>query len=139
VARRGRPTERSGWAAQVFQHIPTADEDRWVSGVELQRLTGLKYMQVIYGIQYLKDNFPEFPLVSMPKRGYRFSLDGRDVRAHGQWRMKTAYTVVRHAYRGAIAPYLQHLQKSDGPLVPVVRRQFERALEDLGDLIAATP
>jgi hypothetical protein len=137
VASRGRPTQRSGWAAQIFQHIPSEHEDRWVSGIQLMQLTGLKYMQVVYGVQYLRDNFPEFPLVSMPKRGYRFSMDGRDVRAHAQWRVKTAFTIIRHAYRGAVAPYLQKLP--DSPLAPVVKRQFERALEDLGELIAATP
>lgn len=126
-----RPPQRARWAALVLQHLP---HDRWISGVELQQLTGLaKYQQVIDGVAHLRDEHPDFPLVSKPFRGYRFSVDPRDVRDFQKWRVSTSFTIMRRAYYGAIAPYLEQLPASHERTV--VRRNFERALEDLGDLI----
>jgi hypothetical protein len=134
--KRGRPPLKPGWAELVFMHIPTSHDTRWATANELMAQTGLRYMQVTAAIEYLRDNFPEFPLVSC-KKGYRFSVDPREVRAFAAWRAKTAMTILRHSYRGAVAPYLKNMPQS--PIVPVVRKQFERALEDLGELITATP
>jgi hypothetical protein len=125
-----RPPAQARWAALVLQHLP---HDRWISGVELQQLTTLKYQQVIDGVAHLRDEHPDFPLISKPFKGYRFSVDPRDVREFQQWRVSTSFTIMRRAYWGAIAPYLESLPASHERTV--VRRNFERALEDLGDLI----
>lgn len=129
---KGRPPLRPRWAELVFDKIP---HDRWITGNDLMALTGLTYMQVVYGVAYLRDNFPDFPLVSS-KQGYRFSVDAREVRAFAAWRAKTALTIMRHAYRGVVAPYLQTVGAREKINVT---KQFERALEDLGDLVSATP
>lgn len=130
-----RPPARARWGELVLQHLP---HDQWISGVQLQQLTGLpRYQQVIDGIAYLRDEHPDFPLVSKPFRGYRFSVDPRDVREFQQWRVATAFTIMRRAYWGAIAPYLEQLPASAQRTT--ARRNFERALEDLGDLITISP
>lgn len=125
-----RPSARARWGALVLPHLP---DDHWIKGVELQQLTGLKYQQVVDGIGFLRDEHPDFPLVSKPFKGYRYSVDPRDVREFQQWRVATSFTIMRRAYWGAIAPYLKQLPLSAQRRT--VRRNFERALEDLGDLI----
>jgi hypothetical protein len=132
---RGRPPLKPGWAARIVEHIPPQTEDRWISVSELMDATGLGYMQVIAAIGYLRDNFPEHSLISS-KAGYRFSIDARQIRQFNRWRMSTALTVLTRSYRGAVAPYLRAVP--DSPLGPLVQRQYERLLEDLGDLLTST-
>lgn len=129
----GRPRGRAGWAARIIPHLPTAP-GQWITGGQLQQLAGLpRYQQVIDGVAYLRDAHPDFPLVSKPFRGYTISNDARDVREFQHWRVSTAYTTMGRAYWGAIAPHLAAMPVS--PQRNAVVRNFERALEDLGDLI----
>lgn len=134
MAKRGRPPLKPGWADAIFNHIP---HDGWLHVWELQARTNLTYGQVEAAIAYLRENFPDFPLVSSPQQGVRFSVDPRDVRAFAKWRVSTAVTILSRCFTGSVAPYLSQL--GDHRQEVSVRRQFERTLEDLGDLVSATP
>jgi len=132
---KGRPPLRPGWAARIVPLIPSQTDNRWVSVNELMDATGLGYMQIMAAIAYLRENYPEFPLISS-KAGYRFSVDAREIRRFARWRLSTSLSVLRRSYRGAIAPYLRAVP--DNALGPLVQRQYERLLEDLGDLLTTT-
>ena len=121
---------RANWAGLILPHLP---HDRWITGVQLMQLTGLSYMQVIAAVAYLRDHHPDYPLLSKAFQGYKFSVDPREVRAFQRWRVLTSFTVMRRAYHGAIAPWMETLPASAQRTT--ARRSFERALEDLNDLI----
>jgi len=132
---RGRPAQRPGWAARIVMLIPTQADDRWISASELMDAAGLTYMQVIAAIAWLRDNHPEYPLISS-RSGYRFSVDAQLVREFTKWRLRTSLSVMRRCYTGVVAPYLTKVP--DNVYGPLVKIQYERLLEDLGRLITST-
>jgi hypothetical protein len=135
----GRPLLRPRWALAIFDNIPKGVDAQPISGADLADRTGLSYVQVLAGAAYLRDNYPELPLVSS-KAGYLFSAEPQRVHAFWHWRMSCALTIVRRLMTGVIIPFLNTL--GDTPTTRLVRKQFERAVEDLealNDGVAATP
>ena len=130
--RRGRPMLRDKWAEQVFMHIPVGD-DQGLTAAELAEVTGLSPQQVSAAVAYLRDHYPELPLVS-GKTGYRFSLDAADVEAFRRWRVRSAQTTIRRAWTGVVKPYLD--RAGSALETRIIARQFERLLEDLEELTA---
>lgn len=129
---RPRP-ERWGpkrWADMLFAFIPSPGEDP-LSQAELAEQAGLTNTEVAGAVIFLRENYPEFPLVSSPK-GYRFTMDGIDVAKFRLWRVRTAQTAMRRAWRGVMLPYLT--QTADAAEIRRVTRQFDRLLEDISDL-----
>jgi len=131
----GRPAERPTWAAAIFEHIPEVgvDGDIWRGKAELAALTGLTAAQVAAAVAYLRDTYPDLPLVS-GRDGYRWSTDADDVVAFRQWRARTAHTTMRRLWTGVMKPYLDEL--GDAKVTNPITKQFERLLEDMGELTA---
>lgn len=120
------------WSQLIFMHIPTVNDGDPISGADLAAATGLSTRQIRHAVAYLRDNFPEFPLVSSPK-GYRFSLDNIDVQQYRRARVRTAHTTIKRMYAGVVRPYLQQTVPPD--IAEMVTRQFSRVLEDVSALI----
>lgn len=134
--RRGRLSGPALWASLLIPHLPLPGQ--WVTGQEMQQKAGLpRYQQVIDGIGALRDAHPDFPLVSKPFKGYTVSEDPRDCGEFQHWRVSSANTTMTRAYWGVIAPYLATLPASAQR--NAMQRSFERALEDLTDLIDVAP
>lgn len=128
--KRGRPSLRHTWADAVFDKIP-ADGEPPVSADYLAAKTGLTLGQVGAAIAYLRDQHPEFPLISSAD-GYQFTVDPEAVIAFQRWRARSALTTMRRLWIGAIQPYLQKTAKKPERLL--ITKQFERLLEDLADI-----
>lgn len=128
----GRPAMRPEWAAVVKSWIPAIGAD-WITGDDLADVTGLTRPQVSAAVAHLRDNEPDFPLVSGPE-GYRFSLDEADVNRYRASAARTAHTRIRRSWRGVIRPYLV-ASGLDADVVRLHTRTFERLLEDLDDLV----
>lgn len=129
---RPRP-ERWGpkrWADRLFAFIPSPGENP-VSQDDLADQSGLTCTEVSGAVAYLRENYPEFPLVSST-RGYCFTVDPVDIAKFRLWRVRTAQTAMRRAWRGVMLPYLT--QAADAAEIRRVTRQFDRLLEDIGDL-----
>ena len=130
-AHRGRPSMIEELVDAIVQWIPAIGED-WIPREELAELAGMTPEQVSRAIAWLRDHDPDFPLVSSP-RGYRFSMEQADVNAYRAARAKTAYTQIRRTWTGVVKPYVEGTQ--DPATVRLMTRQFERILEDVGELI----
>jgi hypothetical protein len=128
---RGRPSNTEALVDAMFEWIPEDGQD-WISRDDLADLSGLTPEQVSRAVAWLRDNAPEFPLVSSTY-GYRFSMDQADVNAYRAARAKTAYTQIRRTWTGVVRPYVEQTQ--DPTMVRSMTRQFERLLEDIADLI----
>jgi biotin operon repressor len=129
---RGRPMMRDEWAKVIKSWLPAIGDD-WITGDELADASGLTRQQVSAAIAYLRDNDPEFPLVSGPE-GYRFSIEGADVNRYRFSATRTAHTRIRRAWRGVVKPWLE-TANLDPVRARNITRSFERLLEDLQDLI----
>jgi hypothetical protein len=123
---------RPEWAAVVRSWIPAIGND-WISGDDLAEVAGLTRSQVGSAVAYLRDNEPDFPLVSGPE-GYRFSLDEADVNRYRASAARTAHTRIRRSWRGVVRPYLNEAGL-DPERMRFITRTFERLLEDLDDLV----
>lgn len=128
--KRGRPALRHEWADAVFDEIP-ADGESPITAADLAKATGLTITQVAAGVAYLRDQHPEFPLLSS-KEGYQFSLDPEAVVTFQRWRARAALTTMRRLWVGAVRPYLEKAARK--PERTLVTKQFERLLEDLADV-----
>lgn len=131
-AKRGRPSQRKGWADAVFQHIPV-NEEGWISNPDLAEISGLTGGQVAAAVAYLRDNHPDLPLVSGPQ-GYTFTVDEADVNRFRLARARSANTTVRRLWYGVLKPYLE--KKADAGETRLMTKQYERLLEDIEELTA---
>lgn len=126
--------KRSEWADVVFDLIPDGPNDAPISRKDLATRTELTLDQVRYGIDYLRDNVPDLPLLSSPE-GYIFSIEPDRNAAFKAMRAKLALTVMRRTWLGALRPYLTQAGL-DNPAAKLAAKQFERAIEDLADILA---
>lgn len=131
--KQGRPALRPQWAEVVKSWIPAVGAD-WISGDELAEVSGLTRPQITSAIAYLRDNEPEFPLVSGVE-GYRFSLDEADVNQYRKSAARTAHTRIRRSWRGVIRPYLTAGELNEAEMRRITKT-FERLLEDLEEHVA---
>jgi len=132
--KRGRPSLRHTWADAIFDQIP-ADGETPISADDLVEATGLTKGQVAAGVAYLRDQHPEFPLLSS-RDGYQFSIDPEAVIAFQRWRARAALTTMRRLWTGAVKPYLNKTARKPERLL--ITKQFERLLEDLADVGSET-
>lgn len=128
--KRGRASLRHTWADAVFDVIP-ADGERPISVETLAVKTGLTKRQVQSGVAYLRDQHPEFPLISSGD-GYQFTVDSEAIVAFQRWRARSALTTMRRLWTGAVQPYLE--KKATKRERAAATKQFERLLEDLADV-----
>jgi hypothetical protein len=126
-----KPPKAAEWAERIFNHIPALGEAP-KSGEQLAADAGLKVTQIQKAIGYLRDTYPEFPLISSPD-GYHFTMDADAVNAFRRARMKSALTTIRRTWEGAVKPYLDHI--NDEVVSLTVRKQYERLFEDVSDLV----
>jgi hypothetical protein len=91
--------------------------------------------QVTAAVAAIRERHPDLPLVS-DRNGIRFTMDEDAVRRFRNTAARTALTRIRRAFRGALLPYLEIAGTSDLQLRLLIR-QFNRALEDIGDLVDA--
>jgi hypothetical protein len=87
------------------------------------------------GIIWLREHFPEHPLVSTSKDGYHWTYDPQQVGAFQRWRALNAQTTIMRLWRGVVKPYAE--ERGVPGQVEFQTRQFERILEDIGALIQA--
>jgi hypothetical protein len=130
VATRPRPVEVR--AAQLERWIPALNESP-VSAADLADVSGLNVSQIYEAVGFLRDAYPDLPLVS-DGRGYRWSLDREDIDRYQAARAKTALTQVRRSWRGVVKPYLEEF--GDTATTRLIAKQYERLLEDIEDMIA---
>jgi hypothetical protein len=119
-------------AAVLEKWIPALNGDP-VSAAELADVSGLTVAQLYEAIGFLRDTYPDLPLVS-DGRGYRWSMDREDIDRYRAARARTALTQVRRSWSGVVKPYLE--QTGDTSITRLIAKQYERLLEDIEDLIA---
>ncbi len=130
MAKRKGPSKPAQYGGLVFQLIPSAPKS--ISCRELQRKLNLSRHQVESGVAYLRDTYPNVPLVSS-QDGYTFTTNERQVKTFQQMRMLVARTTVRRVFRGVILPFI----KINAPMMePLITKQFERLMQDIGDLVS---
>lgn len=129
--KRGRPPKKSEFAEKVFDHIPPVGGDP-KPGVQIAAETGLTVKQVQRGVEYLRDHFPEFPLVSSPK-GYQFTMDSIEVNAFRTARMRSVYTISNRTWESVVKPYVEQLK--DPYLTRNMTKAYKRLLEDIRELV----
>lgn len=125
------------YAERVLEHIPTTADATPVSVATLCAKTGLTTEQVRLGVAELRDLFTstsDAPLLSGP-RGYAFSFDAHQNEAFRQSRAKTAHTIIRRSWHGAIKRYLATLPPDRAKEGRLITKGFERVLDDLGELV----
>lgn len=126
-----RPSRRSAWADQVFDHIPGIGSEP-LSGDALAKASNLTTAQVQSAVAYIRDNYPEFPLISSPD-GYYFSMDLDAMNKFRRARMKSALTTIRRTWSGAVKPYLDRI---NNPIISnTLHKQYKRLMEDMGELV----
>lgn len=131
-------SKRSEWADLVFEHIPSGPNDVPIGRKDLAALVELTVDQVQNGIDYLRDNLPDLPLLSS-REGYIFSIEPDRNAAFKKARAKLSYTVMRRTWLGALKPYLTQasLDNPDAKAaMKLAAKQFERAIEDLAEIVA---
>lgn len=133
-----RAPAAQGYADVIFDLIPVDDEGP-VSKCDLADKAGLSEAQVAAGVAYLRDNYPELPLVS-DGRGYSFTLNEADINRFRLARQRSALTIYRRLWRGVIKPWIEksvergQIGRTQGAFIT---KQFERLLEDLEGMVAA--
>lgn len=123
------PSSSERCADAIFDLIPI---EGYISNPHLAELTGLTGPQVAAGVAYLRDNYPEMPLVS-GREGYSFTLKEADVNRFRLARQRAALTIYRRLWRGVIRPLVATMEPEKARYTT---RAFERLLEDLEDMIA---
>lgn len=127
--RRKRAPMAERYADAIFDHIP-AEDGGWIAQGDLAELVELSGAQVAAGVAYLRDNYPELPLVSSTQ-GYCFTCDEATVNRYRQARMRSALTAVRRLWRGTIKPYVDKTRRVSKREREIITKQFERLIEDL--------
>jgi hypothetical protein len=121
------------WADHLFQVVPCVGEDPKPSRA-ITAETGLTQDQIYDAAAFIRDNYPEFPLVSSAK-GYHFTVESGLVDRYRLARVKTGYTTIRRTWQGVVRPYLETLE--DRKLARATAKQYERVLEDVRELLEA--
>jgi hypothetical protein len=129
-----RPSKRLEYATLVFMHIPAGNNAAPISGKDLADLSGLTLMQVAKGIEAIRDDYPEFPLVSSPQ-GYLFTIDAGAVAKYRSARAKSAHTTIRRLWTGTIKPYISQ-PGFNSREARRTSKEFERVIEDLADILS---
>jgi len=135
VAKRGRPSQIQYWAEKVRDAIPAIEQLSLRHVVEIAELCGLTYRQASRAIGFLKDQGTEFPLYTS-SAGLQYTLDETLLRSYGVVIDRATLTRMRRYYKSVIVPLQKHVP--DSVLVRSARRNLERFMEDVDDLIAAT-
>jgi hypothetical protein len=129
--------KRLSYAEQVLTFIPSTEGAEPISVADLSIKTGLSPDDVRDGVAMLRDVFTgesDTPLLSSPK-GYVFTFDAAQNAAFRQNRAKTAHTIIRRAWHGAIKRYIASLPIEQQAEAKLITKGFERVLDDLGDLV----
>jgi len=100
-----RAPAAEGYSDVIFDLIPAEGEGP-ISKSDLADKSGLSEAQVAAGIAYLRDNYPELPLVS-DSRGYSFTLNEADINRFRLSRQRSALTTYRRLWRGVMKPWVQ--------------------------------
>jgi len=123
------------YADAVFDLIPIEAEG-WIGQDDLAHKAGLTGGQVAAAVAYLRDNYPELPLVSSVD-GYCFTLNEADINRFRLARTRSALTTYRRLWRGVIKPFIdkgvrnQRMTKREAEFL---EKQYERLLDDLGSM-----
>jgi hypothetical protein len=120
------------WANEAMMVIPS-DGETPMPVDEAASLADLTRHQFNVAVAYLRENHPDLPLVS-DRNGIRFTMDAAQVRKFRAQGARTALTIVRRRFRGAVLPYLKASAASDSE-VRRLTRQAERLLEDIEEFI----
>lgn len=130
---------RLSYAEQVLAFIPNTEGAAPISTADLCAKTGLSEEQVRTGVAELRELFVgmnDTPLLSSPK-GYIFTFDPSQNATFRQNRAKTAHTIIRRSWHGAIKRYIATLPTDRTAEAKLITKGFERVLDDLGDLVGA--
>ena len=130
-ARAKAPPKKAAWAEILFEHIPSIG-DNPKSLAQCAHDANLTPWQVRQAVEYLRDTYPEFPLISSHE-GYQFSIDADTVQTFRRARVRSALTLIRRTWDGAIHPYLNHV--NDPLVAQVLTKQYKRVMEDLTELV----
>jgi hypothetical protein len=134
VSQQSRRLTPSQAAEKVFPHIPFTP-GTGLAGHELADRAGISLDQVYEGVAFLRENFPDDPLIASSRDGYHWTYDPKKVGAFQQWRALSAQTTMRRLWRGAVKPYVE--EKGVPGQSEFLTKQFERLLEDIGSLMKA--
>jgi hypothetical protein len=123
------------YADAVFSIIPVEDEG-WISQDELAEKAGLSGAQISSAVAYLRDNYPELPLVSSAQ-GYCYTLNEADINRFRLARQRSALTTYRRLWRGVIKPYIEKSVERGG-ISPregkFLTKQYNLLLDALEDM-----
>lgn len=130
-----REPAAKGYADAIFDLIPVEAEG-WIGNAALADAAGLSPAQAAAGVAYLRDNYPELPLVSN-RQGYCFTLNEADVSQFRLSRQRSALTIYRRLWRGVVKPFLDKrvvAGEMDKVTARYITKQFERLLQDLDEM-----
>jgi hypothetical protein len=130
-----RPPAAERHSEAIFDLIPVVadDTDRPISNQKLAAESGLTPAQVAAAVAYMRDNYPELPLVSSSD-GYCFTLRSGDINRFRLARMRAALTIIRRLWRGVIKPYVDRRVKNEkmgADQAGFLTMQFEHLLDYL--------
>jgi hypothetical protein len=129
---RKRAPRAESYADAIFDHIPVEAEG-WISKDDLAQEAGLTGAQVAAAVAYLRDNYPQLPLVSSTD-GYCFTLNEADVNRFRMARTRSALTTYRRLWRGVVKPFLDKSVESHRMTrreAEFLTKQYDRLLDDL--------
>jgi len=140
----GSDRSRKQWFERALPLIPycAADEERWISGRDLQAQADLTEHQRSACISWGRRNFcptQDWALVS-GRRGYRFVRTVKQAAPFVVPRYKSAATLLEVSYEGAQRPLINWLVQTgqiSAAEAKVIDRSIRRALEDIRDLSVA--
>lgn len=131
-AKRKRAPMAERYADAIFDLIPVENEG-WIPQHELAEKAELSGAQVAAGVAYLRDNYPELPLVSSTD-GYCFTLNEADINRFRLARTRSALTTYRRLWRGVIKPYVDRMvenKRISQREADFLTKQYARLLDDL--------
>jgi len=123
------------YADDIFDHIPV-EQEGWISQTDLAEDADLTGAQVAAGVAYLRDNYPELPLLSSTE-GYCFTLNEADINRFRLARTRSALTTYRRLWRGVVKPYIDKSvdrQSISRQQAAFLTKQYARLLDDLDDM-----
>jgi len=116
------------WGEQAFEVIPVDDP---IPLAEAADLAGLSEHQFSTGVAWLRETYPDLPLVSS-RNGLQFTLDADQVLQFRAARIRSSLTTVRRVIRGAVLPYIRQVNPS---AERQLARQANRLFEDIQELL----
>jgi len=122
-------------AERLLDLIPDTEGAPPISGKSLQAATGASDHQVRSGVRLLRDlnTDGKWPLVSC-HQGYYFTLRENEVQNFQSRNALVSMALLRRGLTGAIVPWLVKTGATDYQ-IQLARRQVNRLLEDLRDLV----